>query len=111
LLVGQGVSTVTRRNWRKALQATVGALAKTRVESAAVALTRPATRDLDDYLFARSAAEITHAALYRVNDLKSAKKPPAPALKSLKFGPVGTSATAARRGLRHGDAAGRGARP
>jgi len=109
LLVGQGANTVTRRSWRKALHATIGALSKTRVGSAVVALTRPASRDLDDYLFARSAAEITHAALYRVNDLKSAKKPPAPALKELKFGPVGASATAARRGLRHGDAAGRGA--
>ena len=110
LLVGQGSTEVTRKAWRKALQAAISALAKTRCESAAVALTRPAPRELDDYLFGRSAAEITHAALYRVNDLKSGKRPPAPALAKIKFGPVRPAgAAAARRGLKHGDASGNGA--
>ena len=48
LLVGQGATEVSRRSWRKALSAAVGALAKTLVASAAVALTRPANRELDD---------------------------------------------------------------
>ncbi|MBM4215102.1 MAG: leucyl aminopeptidase [Gammaproteobacteria bacterium] len=110
LLVGQGKSEVTRKAWRKALHAAVGALARTRCKSAAIALTRPANRELDDYLFARSAAEITHSALYRVNDLKSGKRPPAPELARVKFGPIRTSSGAtARRGLRHGDASGNGA--
>jgi hypothetical protein len=44
------------------------------VRSVALALTRPAARELDDYHFGRAAAEIVGAALYRVNDLKTGKK-------------------------------------
>ena len=80
LLVGQGRAEVSRKNWRKALHAAVSALSRTRCKSAAIALARPATRELDDYLFARSAVEIAHAALYRVNDLKSGKRPAQTAL-------------------------------
>ena len=97
LLVGQGKTDVTRKAWRKALQAAVSALARTKCKSAAVALSRPASRELDDYLFARSAAEITHAALYRVNDLKSGKRPAAPELARIKFGPVRASSAASAR--------------
>ncbi|MBM4212468.1 MAG: hypothetical protein FJ179_01980, partial [Gammaproteobacteria bacterium] len=84
LLVGQGRAEVNRKALRKALHTAVGALLRTRCKTAAVALTRPAPRELDDYLFARSAAEIAHGALYRVNDLKSGKKPAPPALARLK---------------------------
>jgi leucyl aminopeptidase len=98
LLVGQGKTDVSRKAWRKAMQAAVSALARTRCNSAAIALSRPASRELDDYLFAR------------VNDLKSGKRPPAPELSRIKLGPVRSSAAAAaRRGLRHGDASGNGA--
>ena len=110
LLVGQGRTEVSRKSWRKALHAAVGALARTRCQSAAITLTRPGSRELDDYLFARSAVEVTSAALYRVNDLKSGKRPADPALNRLKFGPVRpTAAAAARRGLKHGQASGNGA--
>ena len=110
LLVGQGNAEVSRKNWRKALQAAIAALARTRCRSAAIALSRPAPRELDDYLFARSAAEIAHGALYRVNDLKSGKRPPPPALERIKFGTVRSAGlAAARRGLRHGTASGNGA--
>ena len=111
LLVGQGATEVSRRSWRKALSAAVGALAKTRVASAAVALTRPANRELDDYTYARSAVEITRAALYRVNDLKSSKKPAEPALQKIKFGPLPTSAArSGKRGIAHGLASANGAK-
>ena len=111
LLVGQGATEVSRRSWRKALSAAVGALAKTRVASAAVALTRPANRELDDYTYARSAVEITRAALYRVNDLKSGKKPAEPALQKIKFGPLPTSAArSGKRGIAHGLASANGAK-
>ncbi|NCW45668.1 MAG: leucyl aminopeptidase [Gemmatimonadaceae bacterium] len=101
----------SRRSWRKALSAAVGALAKTRVASAAVALTRPANRELDDYTYARSAVEITRAALYRVNDLKSGKKPAEPALQKIKFGPLPTSAArSGKRGIAHGLASANGAK-
>ncbi len=112
LLVGQGTrASLTRRSWRKALQSAVAALARTQVRSAALALTRPPSRELDDYHFGRAAAEITSAALYRVNDLKTGKKPKAPALEQLKLGPVRAQGMAAvRRGLLHGAAVGVGAR-
>ena len=111
LLVGQGNAAVSRRNWRRALVAAVGALSRTRCASAAVALTRPESRELDDYLFGRSAAEAIHAALYRVNDLKSGTKPAAPALARIALGPVRPArAAAARRGVAHGQASGAGAR-
>ena len=111
LLVGQGGKEVSRRSWRRALAAAVGALSRTKVESAAIALTRPEPRALDDYLFGRSAVETAHGALYRVNDLKSGAKTAAPALSRLVFGPVRPSgAAAARRGLVHGKASGQGAR-
>ena len=111
LLVGQGGKSVTRRNWRKALVAAVTALSRTRCSSAAIALTRPEPRELDDYLFGRSATEAIHAALYRVNDLKSGAKPAASALSRVTLGPVRpTRAAAARRGIAHGQASGNGAR-
>ena len=111
LLVGQGKLEVSRRHWRKALTSAVAALAKTRVRSAAIALTRPATRDLDDYLYTRSAVEAVSAALYRVNDLKSGKKAPPPALEVIKFAGVRpSSAAAARRGVVHGLASANGAK-
>ena len=110
LLVGQGPSEVTRRHWRKAMHAAIAALARTRCTSAALVLSRPSTRELDDYLFARSTAEITHAALYRVNDLKSGKRPEPPALEKIALALVRTGGVAAaRRALAHGDASGKGA--
>ena len=112
LLVGQGPrASVTRRGWRKAVQAAIGALARTQVRSAALALTRPGVRDLDDYHCGRAVAEITNATLYRVNDLKTGKKPKAPVLEQLRVGPVKAQGVAAvRRGLVHGAAIGLGAR-
>jgi leucyl aminopeptidase len=112
LLVGQGArASLTRRGWRKAVLAAVGALARTQVRSAALALTRPTARDLDDYHYGRAVADLTHAALYRVNDLKTGKKPKPPVLEQLKLGPVKAQGVAAvRRGLAHGVAIGLGAR-
>lgn len=111
LLVGQGPVSVTRKGWRKALHAAIAALARTRITSAAVALTRPAPRELDDYHFARAAAQLTDAALYRINDLKSGRKTSPPVLERLRFGPVpARGLAAARRGLAHGHACGIGTR-
>jgi leucyl aminopeptidase len=112
LLAGQGPrGSLNRRAWRRTVAAAVGALSRTRVTSAAVALSRPPQRELDDYHFARSAADVSHLAIYRVNDLKSGKKAPAPALQKLVFGPLpAKAAAAARRGLQHGAAMGAGAR-
>ncbi|MGA8707997.1 MAG: M17 family peptidase N-terminal domain-containing protein, partial [Steroidobacteraceae bacterium] len=87
LLVGLGSKAqFGRRAWRRALGAAVTALSRTRVTSAALAIERPAARELDDYYFGRSIAELTGSTLYRINDLKSARKPRPPALARVQLG-------------------------
>jgi leucyl aminopeptidase len=104
LLIGMGpAKQLQRRGWRKAWLVAAGALLRTRITSCAVALDRPDARELDDYYLGRAVAELTGTALYRINDLKTARKPPAPALKKVLAGPV-RRAAAAERGLAHGQA-------
>lgn len=106
LLVGLGTQAqFNRRAWRRALGSAVTALARTRVASAALALERPAAREFDDFYWARATAEVAGSTLYRVNDLKTARKPRPPALARIFLGPVGSSGLAqARRGLTAGAA-------
>jgi leucyl aminopeptidase len=104
LLTGMGpAKQLQRRTWRKAWSAAASAIARTRITSCAVALDRPEARELDDYYLGRAVAELTGAVLYRINDLKTARKPPPPALKKVLAGPV-RRAAAAERGLAHGEA-------
>jgi leucyl aminopeptidase len=104
LLTGLGTKKhFQRKGWRKAWAAAAAALARTRIASCAVALDRPETRQLDDYYFGRAVAEIAGGAMYRINDLKTGKKPPPAALKQVLAGPV-RKAAAAARGLAHGSA-------
>ncbi len=112
LLVGLGTSAAyQRRNWRRAVTAAVSALARTRIRSATVAIERSSGEDVDDYTLARSAAEVCGSANYRINDLKTGKRPPAPTLARVKIGPFAAARlAAARRGLEDGAAlAGSGA--
>ena len=106
LLVGLGAKkNFSRKTFRKAIGAAVTALARTRIASAAFAVSRPSFKDLDDYYFGRVIAEVVGQTLYRTNDLKTAKKPKPPALANVLAGPVrGSGATAAKRGLTHGAA-------
>ncbi|MGH8138118.1 MAG: leucyl aminopeptidase [Steroidobacteraceae bacterium] len=106
LLTGLGPKkSFGRKSWRRALTAAVAALARTRVGSAAVAIERPGGKELDDYYFGRAIAEIVGAGLYRINDLKSAKKPKPSALQKIVAGPVRKAGVhAAERGLEHGQA-------
>ncbi len=98
LLVGLGATgQYQRRAWKRALTTAITALARTRIGSAVVAIDRPADRGLDDYTLARAAAEVCGAALYRINDLKTARRPPASALARVKLGPYGTAELAAAR--------------
>ena len=81
LLVGLGsVKGWSRRNFRRALRDAAQALTKCGARDAALYLTALPVPDTDAYYRARYAAEIVLAALYRVPDLKSAKKPRPPAL-------------------------------
>ena len=111
LLVGMGPrSLLTRKTWRKAFQHAMTALTRTAARSAAMSLPRPAAREVDDYTLARSAAELAQLSLYRVNDLKTGKKPKAPVIERLHIGPFRpTSLAAARRGAVHGTAIAGGA--
>jgi leucyl aminopeptidase len=106
LLAGLGArKSFSRRTFRKAWTAAAAALTRIRVTSVAVALDRPEGRELDDYYFGRVIAEITGSALYRINDLKTGKKPKPPALTSILAGPVRKSgAETTERGLTHGAA-------
>src|SRR5207302_1899566 len=83
------------RSWRKAWAAAAAALSRTRIGSCAVAIDLPDARQLDDYYFGRSVAELAGAALYRIKDLKTGKKPPLPELKRVLAGPVRRAAAAA----------------
>jgi len=106
LLTGLGArKSFDRKTWRKAWTAAVAALSKTAIASAALALDRPGAKELDDYYFGRAAAEIAVAGLYRINDLKSGKKPKPVPLERVVAGPVPKSAAAkVERGLAHGAA-------
>ncbi|MBV8784253.1 MAG: leucyl aminopeptidase [Gammaproteobacteria bacterium] len=92
-----------RKAWRRACQSALAALTRTRIGSCAIAIDRPEARELDDYYLGRQVAELTGSALYRINDLKTGKKPPAAALKRVLAGPV-RKASAAERGLEQGQA-------
>ena len=106
LLIGLGgAKAYQRRQWKRAVSAAIVALGRTRIASATLAIERPADKDFDDYTFARSAAEAIGSAQYRINDLKTAKRPPAPALLRVKVGPFDKARFAdARRGLDDGEA-------
>jgi leucyl aminopeptidase len=112
LLAGIGPQkSLGRKSWRKALASAFAALGRTRIRSVAIALERPPARALDDYYLGRAVAELAAAATYRVNDLKTGKKPKGPALERIVAGPVRKSAAAnLRRGLTHGQAIGAAAR-
>ena len=104
LLTGLGTKKLFQRKaWRRACQNALAVIARTRIGSCAVALDRPESKQLDDYYFGRQVAELTGAALYRINDLKTAKKPAAAALKKVLAGPV-RKVSAAQRGLKEGAA-------
>jgi len=104
LLTGLGQrKQLQRRSYRKAWTVAAAALTRTRISSCAVALERPDARQLDDYHLARMVAEVTGSALYRINDLKTARKPPPPALSKVLVGPVRRGAVA-QRGLDDGAA-------
>jgi leucyl aminopeptidase len=106
LLTGLGAKkSFNRKTWRKAWAAAVAALSKTGIGSVGLALERPDAKELDDYYFGRSVAEIAAIGLYRINDLKSGKKPKAAPLERVLAGPVAKSAAASvERGLAHGAA-------
>ena len=106
LLTGLGAAkSFNRKAWRRAVATAVTALSRTRIVSVAFAIDRPGAKELDDYYFGRAIAEIVGATLYRINDLKTAKKPKPPVLQKVLAGPVRKAGIGdAERGLEHGQA-------
>jgi leucyl aminopeptidase len=115
LLVGVGpkapsaTDSVTRKAWRRAVAAAIGAASRTRIESLALALPRPSLKLLNDEHLGRAVAEVTGGTLYRVNDLKSAKKPRASALNKILVAVPAKAAGAVAKGFKQGEALAAGA--
>ena len=110
LLVGIGPKgELVRKAWRRALAAAINATARTRITSLALALPRPAAKLLSDERFGRAVSEVAGHCLYRVNDLKSAKKPRAPTLARIVVTAPAKSAAAVEKGLTQGEALAAGA--
>jgi leucyl aminopeptidase len=110
LLVGLGPRNssakdeLTRKAWRKAVGAAVAAATRTRCESLALALPRPAAKMLSDERLGRAVAEVTGNTLYRVNDLKSAKKPRPHSLARVVIAAPAKAAAALEKGFVQGAA-------
>jgi len=106
LVVGLGKRAEFRqRGWRRAVQATLAACLKTRSAHLAIAIEQPQADPVDAYYSGRAIADLTGTALYRINDYKTARKPPRAALKRVTVAGVSASARReAQRGLDHGRA-------
>jgi len=103
LLVGLGAKgDITRKAWRRAVLTALSAATRTRVTSLALALPRPAAKVLADERLGRSVAELTGNTLYRVNDLKSAKKPRPHALNRVVVAASAKAEPAVKKGFAQG---------
>jgi leucyl aminopeptidase len=115
LLVGLGARPgasnegVSRRAWRRSVTAALTAAARTRVTSLALALPRPAMKVLSDERLGRAVAELTGHTLYRVNDLKTGKKPRAHTLARVVVAAPAKSAQGLKKGFMQGAALSNGA--
>ena len=110
LLVGLGAKAdVTRKTWRRTVVAAISAATRTRVTSLALALPRPAAKVLSDERLGRSVAELTGNTLYRVNDLKSAKKPRPTALGRVVVAAAAKAEAGVKKGFKQGAALANGA--
>ncbi|MET0279912.1 MAG: M17 family peptidase N-terminal domain-containing protein, partial [Steroidobacteraceae bacterium] len=106
LVVGLGKrSEFRQRHWRKAVSAALAAVLKTRAASLVVAIDQPAADAVSPYYLGRAVADLTGAAMYRINDFKSGRKPARYALKSVAVAGLGAKERAdAQRGLDQGEA-------
>jgi leucyl aminopeptidase len=110
LLVGVGPKgELTRKAWRRAVLAAITAASRTRINSLALALPRPTAKLLSDERLGRAVAELAGNSLYRVNDLKSAKKPRPPALSRIVVAAPAKAEQSLRKGFAQGNALAGGA--
>jgi leucyl aminopeptidase len=98
-----------RKQYRKALQATVQALGKTGAADATVYLALEKVADVDVQYRARIVAEVFCAQLYKIPDRKTSAKPKAPRLSSVSVAAADArAAKSAAEGLQMGAAIGSG---
>jgi leucyl aminopeptidase len=114
LLVGLGARSkdgveLTRKAWRRTISSAIAAATRTRVATLALALPRPAAKLLSDERLGRAVAEIAGHTLYRVNDLKSAKKPRPHALTKVVVVAPAKAAKSIEQGFKQGSALALGA--
>jgi leucyl aminopeptidase len=103
VLVGLGTrDALARKQYRKALAAATSLVIKTGAREAVNYLSLEKIRGTDAYFNGRVTAEVAANALYRIPDLKTAKKPPAPVLKRVGVAAERSDKTATERGLTHG---------
>ncbi|MFO0451867.1 MAG: leucyl aminopeptidase [Pseudomonadota bacterium] len=93
-----------RRSYRRALNAAAGALLKCGAKDALFLLGSEAVPEVDAYYRARFVAEAIGNATYRIPDLKTGKKPPAPKLARVGVATERAGAAHVSRGLEHGQA-------
>jgi leucyl aminopeptidase len=110
LLVGLGPrGGFGRKQYRKSLQSSAQALAKTGVKDAVVYLSLEDVADLDVHYRARAVAEVFRAQFYKIPDRKTSAKPKAPRLSSIGVAVENArAAKAAAKGLIIGNAIGSG---
>jgi leucyl aminopeptidase len=106
VLVGLGSrKSWGRRSYRRALLAAAQAVLRCAARDAWVTITAEPVPDVDAYYRARFVAEAFGQAAYKAPALKSARKPPAPRLASVRISVAERAElSAARRGLEHGAA-------
>ena len=114
LLVGLGArfkdgGELSRKAWRRTVSSAVSAATRTRVSALALALPRPSGKLLSDERLGRAVAEIAGHTLYRVNDLKSAKKPRPHALARVVVVAPVKAAKSIEQGFKQGSALALGA--
>jgi leucyl aminopeptidase len=110
LLIGLGTrAAFGRKQYRKALLSAAQALAKTGADDAVIYLAMEAVPELDTLYRARFVAEVFSSHSYKVPDLKTAPKPKARRLGSVKVAAADArAAKTAAEGLRIGAAIGSG---
>ena len=103
LLVGLGArKEYGRKAYRRAVVAATQWLAKGGAANAALYLPQEPVPGLDAYYATRFTVESVCAALYRIPDLKSGRKPPRARLTRFGIGVPAADLAAARRGIRDG---------
>jgi leucyl aminopeptidase len=104
LVIGLGAKTAfKRKQYRKALNTALTALARTSAREAVNYLSLEPVADADSYVLARITAECVGNSIYRIPDHKTSNKRPKSLLTRFGIAVAGRSEqTAAERGLEHG---------